>query len=97
MITQRLEARVRRDFGPSDADVVLTMLAELCPDLPDFRKDSEGTERVLAAVVVFADGNSQRFLDAAALALIDWRDVLMAAGLANESWRNDLAEALGPA
>jgi hypothetical protein len=47
--------------------------------------------------VLFADGNSQRFLDGAALALIDWRDVLMAAGLANESWRNDLAEVLGPA
>jgi hypothetical protein len=42
MITQRLEARVRRDFGPSEADVVLTMLAELCPELPDFRKTRRG-------------------------------------------------------
>jgi hypothetical protein len=33
MISHRLEARVRRDFGPSEADVVLTVLAELCPDL----------------------------------------------------------------
>lgn len=97
MITQRLEARVRRDFGPSEADTVLAMLAELGLDLPDFQKNPEGMERVLAAVVLVADGNSQQFLSAAELALADGRDVLMEAGLAHENWQNRLVDVLGPA
>jgi hypothetical protein len=71
------------------------MLAELCPDLN--MQSPEGAERVLAAFVLLADGDSQELLSAAALALRDWRDVLMGAGLANENWRNRLAEMLGPA
>jgi hypothetical protein len=97
VITQRLEARVRRDFGPADADVVLALLAEIGPDLVGLQEDLEQTERVLAAIVLVADGNSQRFLSAAESARRDWRNVLMGAELGNEGWRNRLAEVLGPA
>jgi len=93
MLTQRLVARVRRDFQPAGVDAVVGRLEGLT--LPFLEGDDEGTERVRAAVVLLADGDLRRLDEAAALAEQDWRDVLVAAGLANEDWRERLAAALG--
>jgi hypothetical protein len=46
----------------------------------------EGTERVHAAVVIPADGDVDRLVVLAPEAEQDWRDVLVAAGLAGEGW-----------
>jgi len=89
MATRRLESRVRRDFAPSEADTIMELLDALLP-ADDSDSDEAGDERVQAAVILLAGGDSRRFLDAATLACLDWRDVLVAAGLANEDWQERL-------
>ncbi|MFC7280288.1 hypothetical protein ACFQS1_40600, partial [Paractinoplanes rhizophilus] len=48
-------------------------------------------------VILLSDGNSQRFLEALAMAQQDWRDVLVAAQLAHHDWPDRLNAALGRA
>jgi len=93
LISQRVESRVRDDFDGETADLVLSHLAAL--DLP--LVDNEGTrERVHAAIVLLAQGRYAAFTQSAALAETDWRDVLVAARLADQDWQERLDEQLGP-
>jgi hypothetical protein len=76
----RLEARIRHDFPePGSADAVLDKLRVLDTD-----------ERIQAAIVLWAQGDLNRFRDSLALAHVDWRDVLVRGGLENEDWRQVL-------
>lgn len=89
----RLERRIRRDFPePGSAPEILRLLTELARH-PD---DHLGSERVQAAIVLLADGDIGRFRQALDLGQTDWRDVLMAAGLADEDWPDRLDRELGP-
>jgi len=54
------------------------------------------TERVQTAVVSLSAGDMDRFEDELDLARRDWRDVLVAAGLAGEDWAQRLDDLLGP-
>jgi hypothetical protein len=83
---------VRSDFDSTSVEVVLNRLTEL--DLP-FIESDEGRERVQAAIVLIARGRYEDFERAAALAETDWRDVLVAAGLANGDWPERLDDKLG--
>ncbi len=91
--SRRVAARVPRDFGPTESDSVLKLLEG--QRLPLLYGHDEGHERVQAAVVLIANGDSSRLLEAVALAETDWRDVLMAAGLAHGDWRQRVEIALG--
>ncbi len=84
--TARLARRVRYDFG-DDAELVLAALSEL----PDYA----GGERVQAAVVKLAGGDLGGLDRQLREARIDWRDVLVAAGLAHEDWSERLDDYLG--
>ncbi len=46
----------------------------------------QSSERIHTAVLVVSDGEWTRFLEAAWLARMDWRDVLVGADLADEGW-----------
>jgi hypothetical protein len=81
---------VRRDFGAA-ADAVLARLASLDPPLAG----KQSRERIQAAIVLLAGGDPAELERAAALAEIDWRDVLVAAGLAHEDWPERLDAELG--
>ena len=90
VVTDRLAARVRMDFGES-ADEILRRLESL--QLPLIESQGEtGLERVQAAIVLLAGGDFNRFDKEARR---DWRDVLVASGLGNEGWPGILDEALG--
>ena len=93
-VSARLEARIRRDFERGSADEVLRELAEL--DLRPWRiwDSPDGRERIQAALVVPAHGKYPDFERRLALARVDWRDALVAAGLANGDWRQKLDEVL---
>jgi hypothetical protein len=71
---------------------VLTRLAGI--RLP-FIETASQRERVQAAVVIVAAGSYPAFERAADRAERDWRDVLVAAGLANEDWPEQLERELG--
>jgi hypothetical protein len=90
----RLSRRVRRDFPePGSADEVLRLLG----DLVFFPDDPAHSERVQAAVVILAGGNIARLKENIAEARFDWRDVLVAAGLASKDWPARLDAELGSA
>ncbi|MBB3097383.1 hypothetical protein FHR83_005061 [Actinoplanes campanulatus] len=88
MISDRLQAYVSRRFAPDEVEPVLGLLAEAIHGEPG--DTPEGTERIQAAVVLVADGSSQRFLHAVSIAQGDWRDILVWADLAHKDWADRL-------
>lgn len=90
-VSTRLERYVRDRFDPEQVDDVLVHLLALA--------DASGRplpERMQAAAALIADGNYDAFTEAVALARIDWRDLLVSAGLADEDWPEELDRRLGP-
>lgn len=86
--------RIRRDFPePGSANGVLRLIAD-GPWETDI--DPARTERVQAAIVILAAGDLSRLREALDLAKLDWRDVLVSAGLANGDWPTRLDRELGP-
>ena len=93
--TLRLERRIRRDFPqPGAAEGVLRLLADL-PERGGYGWDMFSSERLQAAIVLMAGGDIARLRQVLDLALVDWRDVLVAAGLADASWPQRLDTKLG--
>jgi hypothetical protein len=90
-ITPRLKQRIRGDFGPG-AEAVISLLTRLPGKLGV--DDPTLSERIQAAAVVVADGDVGRLHDALTLGLDDWRNLLVAAGLADDSWREVLDDRL---
>jgi hypothetical protein len=85
-MTQRLRARVLRDFPtPGSAEEVVRLV-----------EATTGDERIQAAIVLAAAGSVSSIRSAADLARIDWRDVLVNGGLAQEDWKAVLHAELGP-
>lgn len=85
-LTTRLEGRIRRDFRAGDADEVVGCLAGLPVELFDF----QDPERVMAAVVLASEGRLDRFISLFRLLQVDWRDALVAGGLAGDDWPDRL-------
>jgi hypothetical protein len=95
-ISVRLERRIRRDFSePGSAPEIMRMIDEL-PNTAGYDTEFFASERLQAAIVLLAQGSLHRFHEAVRLALTDWRDLLVAAGLAHESWPDRLQTELGP-
>lgn len=94
-MTPRLEQRIVRDFPESgSAQEIVRLLNEL-PDQGSYDYSYLHSERVMAGIVLFAQGDIGRFRAAFNLAVTDWRDLLMASGLANEDWPTVLDKELG--
>ena len=74
-VTSHVREQAAKRFSPADA---LTACAELAAaDLPLIANNGE---RVHLAILHLAAGNLAQFRQHLALARIDWRDVLVAAG-----------------
>jgi hypothetical protein len=85
-ISHRLQRRIEHDFpAPGSADAVAQMVAA-----------ASESERVQTAIIFCARGQTDRLRDACDLAKLDWRDVLVGAGLADENWPARLDTELGP-
>jgi len=90
-LSDRIRARIDRDFSGDRKPQVVQLLATL---LPPLHHSPGGDERLCGAILILADGDIDRLLEAAAQAERDWRDVLVAAGLANGDWPERLDSAL---
>ena len=87
-LSRRLEIWVTARFG-EQAPFLLAQLRAF-----DVESTGQDPERILTALaVVGADQNVPAALE---LARIDWRDLLVSAGLAGEDWRDVLNDMLGP-
>jgi hypothetical protein len=85
-VSARLRARIDRDFpAPGSADEVARLVAE-----------ASDSERIHAAIVLWAAGDLGRLLNSVELAAVDWRDVLVRGGLEHDDWRDRLDSELGP-
>lgn len=91
----RLERRIQRDFPkPGSADGVLRLLADL-PRRAGYDGEMFASERAQAAIVLLAAGDLGRLRQMLDLAASDWRDLLVAVGLADEDWPEQLDSELG--
>ena len=93
MVTPRVELYVRQRFDEADAELVLSALRE-------WRISYEAeppSERLIAAVVLAADGSLGGVDDGIRLAEQDWRDLLVAAGLQHDDSGMVLDSRLGAA
>ena len=80
--TDRLRRRIQRDFPAGTAEEVIKRIAAL----PAGATGNQYPERVQAALVVAASGQWHRFDALLRLLDQDWRDVLVAGGLADADW-----------
>jgi hypothetical protein len=76
--SERLIRRIRRDFGRGTDDEVIRRLTALSPD--------DSSERIQAALVLGAAGKWNRFEQQLRRLELDWRDVLVVGGLADDDW-----------
>lgn len=90
-VTKRVATVIADQYG-TDADSIVSLLEEAGGRV--FREDVD--ERVVAAVVILANGRVDRFFDAIELMETDWRDLLIAAGLAHADWPSTLDSVFGP-
>ncbi|MFC9337397.1 hypothetical protein ACFT0G_03010 [Streptomyces sp. NPDC057020] len=95
-ISMRLERRIQSDFPESGSAAEIKRMLDELPDAAGYDEEYFASERLQAAVVLLAEGSIRRFHEAIQLALRDWRDPLVAAELANESWPDRLQAELGP-
>jgi hypothetical protein len=86
----KVSFNVRRQIGRFLAakNVPEAIQAMETADLPFI---SGTSDRIQFALLLLARGNCERFKSELKQAQIDWRDTLVAAGLANEDWRDVLA------
>ena len=76
--------RVRQDFQHERVDAVLQLLLTIPDSLP--LGSSQFPERMQAALVLPSGENFEAFLHHVRVARVDWRGVLVAAGLAEDDW-----------
>lgn len=87
-LSARLETWVNNRFE-EEAPFLLAQLRAF-----DVESTGQDPERILTALAVV--GADQGVPTALELGRIDWRDLLVAAGLAGEDWRDALDEMLRP-
>lgn len=94
-ITQLVERHILRLFSVEERGEAARVLREDCgaalPGAPN--ASVEGIERIQCAALKLSEGRMDKLYDAISLAQTDWRDLLVAAGFAEDTeahrkWRN---------
>jgi hypothetical protein len=80
-VSPLVREQARRSFAPAQADEVIAAL-----DATDLPLGSMRADRVQLAILLLARGDLPAFRAALQEARQDWRDTLVAAGLADEDW-----------
>jgi hypothetical protein len=99
-VSERVRRRVGVDF-PDQVDQVVGALARLTDEvLPREDCFSAAVERIQVAVLIVAQRHLGKLDEAVALGRMDWRDLLVAACLADDGWEQlvetELASAPAP-
>ena len=88
----RLIRTVRRDYPPGQVDEAIALLSEIPETFP--LAERQDPERLQAAALLRAAGDTERLRDAIDLGRQDWRDLLMYTGLEHPDWLSRLRTAL---
>lgn len=96
-LSPRLRRRIARDFPePGSAAGIEDLVVSAVESLPLADWPATAIERIQAAIVIGGSGDLARLRHMRDLALQDWRDLLVAAGLGNQDWPRRLDAELGP-
>lgn len=95
-VSERVRRRVRRDFPHQDEQVIEALAGLTVREFPKEPRDSIALERIQVAALVLARGDLPKLDEAVVLGHKDWRDLLVAAGLADEGWRERVDAELTP-
>jgi len=71
-------------FTTEENTTVIEILTEECNGARLYTTSEDAIERIQLAVLKLSNGEVDKFLAAAELAQLDWRDVLVAAGFGND-------------
>ena len=84
-LSAETERRVALLFAPANQETVRAVLRDECGhNLPCLPTDETGMDRILFAVLKLSEGDPKKLRDAVRLAKTDWRDLLVAAGFADD-------------
>ena len=83
-ISVETEERIKRMFDPNEYDCVRSKLLKKCGSNIFDKTHTELAQRVRFGVLKLSEGNKEKFLEALKLANIDWRDVLVGSGFAED-------------
>lgn len=83
-----IEGELGRRFGGQDLIEARSLILDILK-LPTVR-DPESAARIQMAAIRFAGSSMERLRRAVKAAEIDWRDLLVASGLANADWQEVL-------
>ncbi|HXM99624.1 MAG TPA: hypothetical protein VN982_14220 [Candidatus Dormibacteraeota bacterium] len=86
-LSQETERRIALLFAPGERAEVAEMLVDECGNNLPFceKRDEFELERIRFSALKLSGGNIDRLKDAIKLANMDWRDLLVAAGFANDT------------
>jgi len=83
-LAERVAEAIRKQYG-EEAETVVTLLEEV--ESGSLRQTLYGpSERLETAVLILAQGDVEKLLSALDLLRIDWRDLLVAAGIERADW-----------
>ncbi len=83
IISDLVKQQVRKLFAPDEADLVISELETTRIPLV---ADGTAPERIHLAILYLSDGDLREFDQTLNKGRMDFRDTLVAAGLANEDW-----------
>jgi hypothetical protein len=89
-ISERMAILIGKNFEQSDAVAMLDGIRAL--DERDF--DGQDPDRIVGSIVILAMGNVANLPAILRSAAVDWRDLLMGAGLADDDWTLRVEEIL---
>jgi hypothetical protein len=80
------EQRIALLFAPASQEIARTLLRKECGNNLPFcaKQDEIAMERIRFAALKLSGGSLEKLRDAIRLAKIDWRDLLVAAGFADD-------------
>jgi hypothetical protein len=92
-VADMVRQEVGRRFAAEQVGEVLGVLESTTLPFLDLPGHERERDRVHLAILLVADGDLAQLREATALAAIDWRDVLMWAGLGGGNWPEVLRRA----
>ncbi len=85
-LSETTEQLVKKLFPQDNWPLVIELLENDCGDNLPFSQNAtpKSKERIRFAAVKVSEGQTSKLVDAVYLAQVDWRDLLVAAGFAND-------------
>jgi hypothetical protein len=89
-VSEKMQSFIMRAFEQADAEAIISEIGAL--DEGDF--DYQDLDRIAAAILIFVMRNVTNHAEIIRSVTVDWRDLLMGAGLTGDDWPSRVEELL---